>query len=249
MNAYPMSHTYVSAQKRANLTKILLVVGIVIGVASILVLMLELAYPPLADDEELGDNLGAVVVLLLQTAVGIIQFLVYVATVVFFCMWLHRSYKNLRALGAWGIGYSPEWAVGSFFVPLVNLFVPYRAVKELWQKSLQGPTYFASDSPSAIFPLWWLFWLLANFASNTCFRMSWREVVSRDTIAVVCILSDVLTIAAAIFAITVVTAITQRQEESSKSLHLIQGSEWPLPPPPTTFETPQPAGGESSFNR
>lgn len=244
MNAYPLSNTYVSAQKRANLVKLLLIVGIVISVLSILSLLLELAFPPFGDDQEVGDNPAAFTVLLLQMGVGLIQFLVYIGTIVVFCMWLHRSYRNLPALGARNIGYSPGWAVGSFFVPIINLFVPYRATKELWEKSLQGPSYLTSNSSSAIFPLWWLFWLLANFSSNACFRLSWRQV-SRDTIVVVCGLSDVLTIAAAIFAIAVVTAITQRQEESSKSMNLGQSPHWPVPPPPASFDAPQPAGGQT----
>ena len=244
MNAYPLSNTYVSAQKRANLVKLLLIVGIVISVISILSLLLELAFPPFGDDQEVGENPAAFTVLMLQMGVGLIQFLVYIATIVVFCMWLHRSYRNLPALGARNIGYSPGWAVGSFFVPFVNLVVPYRAVKELWEKSLQGPSYLTSNSSSSMFPLWWLFWLLANFASNACFRLSWRQV-SRDTIVVVCGLSDVLTIAAAIFAIAVVTAITQRQEESSKSMNLGQSPHWPVPPPPTSFDAPQPAGGQT----
>ena len=246
MNAYPVSNSYVSAQKRANLTKLLLIVGIAIGVLSILSLLLELAFPPFADDQEIGDNPAAFVVLLLQMGVGIIQFLVYVATIVVFCMWLHRSYRNLPALGARNIAYSPGWAVGSFFVPFVNLIIPYRAVKELWEKSLQGPSYFTTDSPGAIFPLWWLFWLLGNFLSNACFRVSMHEGTTRDTIVIVCGIADVLTIAAAIFAIAVVTAITKRQEESSKSMNLGQPTQWPVPPPPTTFEAPQPAGGQTS---
>lgn len=246
MNAYPLSNSFVSTQKRANLVKLLLIVGIVIGVLSILALLLELAFPPFGNDQEVGDNPAAFTVLLLQMGVGIIQFLVYVATIVVFCMWLHRSYRNLPALGARNIGYSPGWAVGSFFVPFVNLVVPYRATKELWEKSLQSPSYLTTESSTAIFPLWWLFWLLANFLSNACFRVSMNEGISRDTIVVVCGLSDVLTIGAAIFAIAVVTAITQRQEESSKSMNLDQSPHWPVPPPPTSFDAPQPAGGQTS---
>ena len=49
---------------------------------------------------------------------------------VFLC-WLYRAACNARALGARGMQVSPAWAVGGFFVPIIHLFLPYQAVKEI----------------------------------------------------------------------------------------------------------------------
>ena len=181
---------------------------------------------------------------------GVFQFLSYIATAVCFLMWLHRSYGNLPSFGtpASNINYSPGWAVGSFFVPFVNLVVPYRAIKELWRNSASN-AFLRSVSPPDWFPLWWLFWLLSNIASNISFRMSSRGDAPREVVAIVGMLADALTIIAAIFAIAVVEEITRRQEEASTSLQL--GQTPSHPPPPPTFEARPLApkdSGSSEFN-
>jgi hypothetical protein len=93
--------------------------------------------PELGADTDISENPGGAITAILAGLVALATFLVFIATVIAFLMWLYRSANNLYAFGYWKsqIGHSPGWSVGSFFVPFVNLFVPYRAVKEVWQKS------------------------------------------------------------------------------------------------------------------
>jgi hypothetical protein len=81
-------------------------------------------------------------------------------------LWLHRAYRNLFALGARGLDDSPGWAVGSFFIPLVNVYLPYRIVSDVWNGSRPAPT---AGEPiprrARIVPLvlaWWLVWMGAR---------------------------------------------------------------------------------------
>src|SRR6266571_8305121 len=67
-----------------------------------------------------------------QQLIGVFQIILYVATAVVFLMWLSRSYRNLSALSSSPRAYSPGWAVGSFFVPFLNLVRPLQIVRELW---------------------------------------------------------------------------------------------------------------------
>jgi hypothetical protein len=50
------------------------------------------------------------------TPIGLVVGLVTVAAVIFACIWQHRS--------------SPAWGVGCWFVPIVNLWMPYAAVRD-----------------------------------------------------------------------------------------------------------------------
>jgi len=174
--------------------------------------------------------------LLLNGVFSLLVFGVFVATVVVFMIWLYRACNNLPAFGANRryIGYSPGWAVGSFFVPFANLVVPYRAIKELWQKSVpadaEGFSY--AISPPGFFAAWWGFWIISNFAANAYFRMTAAEA-PREVTAIVGIVSEVLSVAAAGFAIMVVRDIDRRQQEASKNLPASHG--WPSPPPPPDF--------------
>ena len=231
MNPSPYPAPFTSALVRARIVKILLIVGAVAAGMSLLAEALSLAFPPLTDDQELGDNpMGAVVVLVLLLLV-VLGIIIYLATVVLFLMWLYRAYGNLRAFNPWSrLDYSRGWALGSFFIPFVNLVVPYRAVKETWQKSgLPDEALLSEPSPPAYFPIWWLFWLLASFAGNISMRASFNDNVSESTSTIISIVASGLSIIAAVFAYLVVDAIDKRQEDTSTKLRL---TEFPGPPPP-----------------
>ena len=59
--------------------------------------------------------------------------------------WIYRAHANLREAGVVELRYSPGWSVGSFFVPLVNLVVPFQAMRELHNRSHgEGPWQGAS---------------------------------------------------------------------------------------------------------
>ncbi len=64
--------------------------------------------------------------------------LLYLVTAVVFGVWIVRAHKNLRALGIPNLTYTPGWAFGWFFIPILNFFRPYQAMKELWQASFGG---------------------------------------------------------------------------------------------------------------
>src|SRR4051812_31016869 len=66
---------------------------------------------------------------------AILWLLAFVAAVVFFLIWLHKAFSNLTALGHRRTEFTPGWAAGYFFIPFVNLVMPYRAFKELWKLS------------------------------------------------------------------------------------------------------------------
>jgi len=50
-------------------------------------------------------------------------------SVVLACVWQHRAASAARALGL-PARHSPGWGVGSWFVPVVNLFMPYQAIRD-----------------------------------------------------------------------------------------------------------------------
>ena len=116
--------------------KILLIVGVAATAISLLAAVLSLAFPPPGEDQELGDDLIGTVVTLAVFLFAVLDFIVYLSTIVFFHLWLYRAHKNLRAFDPWcRTNYSAGISVGSFFIPFVNLALPYIAIKEVWQKS------------------------------------------------------------------------------------------------------------------
>lgn len=82
-----------------------------------------------------------------------------VATAITFGNWIVRANRNARALCAHGLRVSPGWAVGFFFIPLVNLWRPYQAMKDLWRAS-ESPNDWGSVPVGAVVRNWWTLWIL-----------------------------------------------------------------------------------------
>jgi hypothetical protein len=126
-----------------------------------------------------------------------------------FLMWLHRCYRNLPALGATELRFSPGWAVGWWFVPFANFVQPVRVVTEVWQASqaAQGENTRAGrralGTPLRIW-LWWGLWvssivvLLASNVTNLSLLAEFG-----------------MEFGAAALAIIVIRALTRFQVESS----------------------------------
>ena len=228
---HPYKH-FVSAYNLARLVNVLLIVGAVISLVTIPSHLLDLYVAPFGDDQEISDNPGGFLALALTGVLGLTAIAVYIATVVVFLMWLYRVSNNVAAFGR-PRQTSAGWAVGSFFVPIANLFIPYQAIKEIWAKSDPTPTdaFSYGSSPPGFFPAWWGFWIASNISSNAYFRMTLADT-PMEASAGVGILSEVLSIAAAFFAIKVVKEIDRRQEERARNLQQV----FPAPPPPPVFE-------------
>lgn len=65
---------------------------------------------------------------------ALLLLLITVALIVMALMWIYRAHANLVQQGV-AIDHSPGWAVGSYFIPFVNLVIPFRAMRELYNRS------------------------------------------------------------------------------------------------------------------
>ncbi len=86
------------------------------------------------------------------------------AIVIAFLVWLLRVHENLPALGLRKLTYSSAWVLGWWFIPFLNLYLPFKVLIEIWIGS--DPEFDGADvSESATSPAlvggWW-----ATFASS-----------------------------------------------------------------------------------
>ncbi len=96
---------------------------------------------------------------------GTLTFSTLLLSMILIGMWIHRAHANLFDLGFEGVSYSPGWSVGWFFVPFLNLFKPFDAMKELWNSSTNADNRFDSPAPPLL-KTWWAGWLIGNVGSN-----------------------------------------------------------------------------------
>ena len=136
-------------------------------------------------------------------------------------MWVFRAWKNLIALRIDGLNYSAGWATGSFFVPIINLFVPFQAMRELHNRSHGEEAYWARSSVGDV-TSWWACWLAGTFV--TAF-VQLAQVFNQNGVVMIvahpivwgltALFGAVLQLAAAWFLIRVIRDITAAQGSSA----------------------------------
>lgn len=81
---------------------------------------------------------------------------VMLAAEIVWLIWQHHATENLWARGYGGLRIRPGWAVGWWFVPIGNLFMPCVAMLELDRRSTSDGV---PRRASALIGAWWAAWL------------------------------------------------------------------------------------------
>lgn len=146
---------------------------------------------------------------------------------IFFILWFRRAYYNLSQL-VLNVSYSDGWAAGAWFVPIVNLFRPYKIMKELYEKTeslfIKKNIKFESDFKSNSVLIWWIFWIASYITGNIVYHFEKSDNYSIEDLQNILIfytIENVFTIIAAVFAIKVI----KNYALSEPLLHKIEGDE------------------------
>lgn len=191
-------------------------------------------FPNLGESEDL--TAGEWVMSLSALALLAVKALAYIGSIVFFLIWLYRAYKNLEAINVRNLDASAGWAVGYWFIPILNLFKPLKVVSEVYNGSdpkIAKEGYGFSDTTTpAMLGFWWACWLISNFTGRIAEMI---EKASKDvtgTSIMVYVVSLSLGIVAGVLLIFIVKDIDRRQAECERNLAVQH------PPMPPIFNQP-----------
>ena len=81
----------------------------------------------------------------------------YALTAVAFVVWFYLAYRTVNL--AEGTAHSPDQAVWTFFVPILNIFRPYQIATEIWRKSSASGE---SHGHSGLLIAWWALWVIGR---------------------------------------------------------------------------------------
>lgn len=173
--------------------------------------------------------------------VVVMPLLVSLPFTIAFLLWLHRAFHHAHWAGAgrW-MRFSPAEAVGSFFIPIRNLVRPLQALHELARASEPAeldepprtPDSTAGYREPALSPVeearsfrapplgaWWVTWIGAHVVGFLGTRVAHSpDLAVAANGGVVLMVSDLLTLAAAIFVGLVVFALDRRRQEVFRRL-------------------------------
>lgn len=154
-----------------------------------------------------------------QRLIGLLYACVFVVTSVIFLMWTYRANLNCHGFGPKGMRYPPGESIGWHFVPILNVILPYQAMKEIWKVS-SDPMNWQVQQGSALLRWWWALWLASPVLSLRASSMA-REAYSPSSLATATKASIVSSIAWMLLIIVAVMMISCIIE---KQIRLTEGS-------------------------
>jgi hypothetical protein len=153
-----------------------------------------------------------------QGLIALLQLVVLIGCAFVVLKWIYRANANVRALGAKDMKFTPGWAVGWYFVPILWLWKPYQAMKEIWKAS-SDPSDWTNASVPPLLPWWWFFWICIGILGQVSVRV-WLRAKSLDqllTVNVIDGLAYLAEIPAALILVAIVSRVTLMQEAARRS--------------------------------
>ena len=98
-----------------------------------------------------------------ECVIGILGGLACIISAVTFLMWFRRAYYNLHRSIGHRLLYSEGWATGSWFVPVLHIYRPYRIMKELYLETEGLLTNKGMEQSLATHSVgwWWVLWIIS----------------------------------------------------------------------------------------
>lgn len=156
-------------------------------------------------DLDRGDSLFALA--------GALQTLAILAAGVVFIIWFHRVRSNAEVFAQDVCTMGKGWAIGSWFIPIGNLWLPHRVARQTWHASTPQPADPGQQISHRPVNAWWITWLVAVLIGRAGAKMYDKAVTPdalKQAVSIV-VIGDVLDIAAAALAILFVRKLTGMQ--------------------------------------
>lgn len=141
----------------------------------------------------------------------ILSLLLMTAVVVVWVCWFHRMRQSAESFAPGRIRYSSGLAVGSWFIPVVNCFMPKQIANDIWTATTGSP----KGAGRWMVHTWWWFWL-AQLATEINDYKSWdEETAAGDAMGIIlnAQIANVVAAASAVFAVIFVSRLTKLQRK------------------------------------
>ncbi|MFI9120293.1 DUF4328 domain-containing protein [Streptomyces bikiniensis] len=147
-------------------------------------------------------------------------FTLYVATGIVFIVWFHRLRKNAEVWAGDLQSRKPGWAIGGWFVPIANLWIPRGIAVDVWRASRWQP--YAADGARELVLLnaWWTFWVADAIVDRVASQL-YKRAETADahiTAASWSLAGYLLDIIAAVLAVLFVRRLTSMQHTKATGM-------------------------------
>ena len=156
-------------------------------------------------------------------AIAIATSLGWLLCAVTFVIWTRRAYRNLPAIGA-AQRFKPGWAVGAWFVPVLNLWRPKQIVNDIWRtgdpqapRVLPASRYTDQRVPLTI-TCWWVLFIAGNLVVRLLLTTRVDTLADERLFTERDLAGSGVDVVTLLLALVVVRSLTRRQQARARAL-------------------------------
>lgn len=152
--------------------------------------------------------------------IGGLQLLATTALIPPFLIWFRRAYENLPSFGARGLRFTPGWAIGSWFIPILNYFRPAQIAADIWKASHPtlspgDPSGWRTRRASILVPVWFVLWVFSLVFGQTPFQAGVFFFTTGTPGRALVVAGTAARIGAAMCALAYVALVTKREHDKA----------------------------------
>ncbi len=150
-----------------------------------------------------------------QHYVNLIDLVVLVVSGIAILRWIYVANANARGLGAKQMRFTPGACVWWYFIPVMALWRPFQAMREIWKAS-HDPADWQHADGAPILGIWWTLWIASNIVDQASFRLAIHADKIQELISanIVDQASNLLSIPLAFATLILVNGIYSAQQRS-----------------------------------
>ena len=109
-----------------------------------------------------------------ESLIAILYLIAFITSAVFFLRWFKTAYHNLGQ--KMDTRRTAGWAIGSWFIPIGNLFIPYQIMKEIYARTreflIARDCEIGRTLTSDYLGWWWALLIFSGFVGQVALRLS-----------------------------------------------------------------------------
>jgi Domain of unknown function (DUF4328)/Septum formation len=217
--AYTPRPTYKPIAVRAHILRWWLWAGVLVDAG---VTVLNAIHLSILDPDSFAGS-AAVVASDERLAVGAAAVMAtFFVSAVLWLLWFHRAYRNVESFGTVSMRFGTGWAVGAWFVPILNWFRPKQIANDIWRGTdPQPPPAWIQPPVAPLVHWWWAAWLVGILLGNMTFRLitDARTLDAERAAVAVDIVAGISYVVTGVLALRFVRAVTEREAACAAAIH------------------------------
>jgi Domain of unknown function (DUF4328)/Septum formation len=149
----------------------------------------------------------------------------FIVSAILWLFWFHRAYRNVESFGTVSMRFGTGWAVGAWFVPILNWFRPKQIANDIWRGTDPDPPPGWTQPPvAALVHWWWAAWLFSGLLGNLSFRLfnNVRTLDAERAAVAVDVFAGIIYVVTGVLALRFVSAVTERAAVRAAAIHGVE---------------------------